>query len=376
MSDPTRLREEMVQRVLSTARPISEAVAGALLAVPRHRFLPDVSAQTAYHDDAIVTKRDASGLPISSSSQPTIMAIMLDQLAPRPGDRVLEIGAGTGYNAALIDHLVGPAGRVVTLDIDLDLVERARDHLSGTGVAVVQADGALGHPDGAPYDRIIATVGAWDLPPAWQEQLAPGGRIVLPLDLGGTQCSIAFERDGDRWVSRSVVACGFMRMRGSQAGPETHVTLDGDLKVMLPRGGDAPEALGDWLSSAVPFGFVEVDADCHLWLGLHSPRLCMLAAPASDPRLPDAPMVFNDVSLSYGLLSPDGIAFLGRSVMAGGPDGPALAEELIAQARAWDAAGRPVAADLRITVLPLSAPADGLVVDKRHHRLQVSWGSR
>src|SRR5204862_9660 len=81
----------------------------------------------------------ARGLPVSSSSQPAIMAVMLQLLRPLPGQRVLEIGAGTGYNAALIAHLVGPAGHVVTVDIDADLVERARGHLAAAGAGGVEA---------------------------------------------------------------------------------------------------------------------------------------------------------------------------------------------------------------------------------------------
>jgi protein-L-isoaspartate(D-aspartate) O-methyltransferase len=86
-----------------------------------------------------------------------------------PGQRVLEIGAGTGYNAALMAHIVGGSGEVVTVDIERDLVDAARDHLEAAGfgrVRVVLGDGGDGHPGGAPYDRIILTVGAWDVAPA------------------------------------------------------------------------------------------------------------------------------------------------------------------------------------------------------------------
>ena len=116
----TGLRERLVAEVLQTSRIGDERIAAALRDVPRHLFLPHLPPQDAYLDDAIVTKRDAEGQPISSSSQPAIMAIMLDQLTLAPGQRVLEIGAGTGYNAALMRHLVGPSGTVVSVDIDAD----------------------------------------------------------------------------------------------------------------------------------------------------------------------------------------------------------------------------------------------------------------
>jgi len=102
------------------------------------------------------------------------MAIMLEQMELEPGHRVLEIGAGTGYNAALMAHIVGGEGLVATLDIDEDIVADVRKHIADAGlgnVTVVRADGGYGYPPDAPYDRIILTVGVWDLVPAWLEQL-------------------------------------------------------------------------------------------------------------------------------------------------------------------------------------------------------------
>ena len=132
------------------------------------------------------------------------MAIMLEQLNPQPGHRVLEIGAGTGYNAALMGHLVGDSGLVITVDIDDDLVESAREHLGSAGlhrVSVVCGDGGLGYADRAPYDRIILTVGAWDIVPAWWKQLKLGGRLLLPLEVkGGVQKSVAFDRMDDDYT--------------------------------------------------------------------------------------------------------------------------------------------------------------------------------
>src|SRR3984957_3055222 len=175
------MRERLAPRGVARHRIGSERVAAALHAVPRHLFLPGQPPEATYADDAIVTKRDQAGQPISSSSQPAIMAIMLEQLGLAPGHRVLEIGAGTGYNAALISHIVGPSGQVTSIDIDPELVGTAREHLASAGfteVTVTCADGAGGDPGHAPYDRIIATVGVSDLAPAWLAQAVPHRRIV------------------------------------------------------------------------------------------------------------------------------------------------------------------------------------------------------
>ena len=106
---------------------------GRVPAVPRHLFVPELDAAAAYQDEALVIKYGADGLPVSSSSQPAMMAIMLEQLRLQPGHRVLEIGTGTGYNAAVMAHIVGPRGAVVTVDIDADLIARAQASLAEAG---------------------------------------------------------------------------------------------------------------------------------------------------------------------------------------------------------------------------------------------------
>jgi len=169
------LREQLVDHLLDTGRIHSDRVAEAFQVVPRHVFLPGVEPTTVYTDEAIPTKRAPDGRAISSSSQPSIMAIMLEQLCVEPGHQVREIGAGTGYNAALLAFLVGETGALTTVDIDQDLVEQARDHLAAAGVSsvrVVCGDGANGYAESAPYDRIMLTVGADDVAPAWVDQLA------------------------------------------------------------------------------------------------------------------------------------------------------------------------------------------------------------
>lgn len=132
-----QLHQALVDELAGKGYIRTPRVEAAFRAVPRHFFLPGLPFDQVYNDEAIPTKQ-LDGSVVSSSSQPAIMAIMLEQLALEPGHRVLEIGAGTGYNAALMAHIVGDAGRVVTMDIDEDLVAGAREHLSAAGFDTVQ----------------------------------------------------------------------------------------------------------------------------------------------------------------------------------------------------------------------------------------------
>ncbi|MDQ2783443.1 MAG: methyltransferase domain-containing protein, partial [Chloroflexota bacterium] len=217
------------------------AVRDAMLAVPRHTFLPDVSLERAYANDAVATKF-ASDVSISSASQPAMVAEMLEQLALAPDMNVLEIGAGTGYNAALLRALVGPSGHVTTVDIDADITDAARTHLTSVGltnVEIITGDGAAGYAPNAPYDRIILTVNAGDIAPAWFAQLKPGGVLVLPLSIGPAQFSIAFAKADGVLHSRSLQPCSFMPLRGSMgddASGAQRITAAPGLRLMMTNG--------------------------------------------------------------------------------------------------------------------------------------------
>ena len=409
-ADVSALHRALVDELKDKKHITSPRVEAAFRAVPRHLFLPGVAPDRVYRDDAIPTKQ-RDGRAISSSSQPAIMAVMLEQLDLQPGQRVLEIGAGTGYNAALMAHIVGEAGGVVSVDIDDDIVAGAYGQLAAAGyerVRVVCGDGAFGHPDAAPYDRIILTVGAWDIAPAWREQLKPDGRLVLPLAVRGPQLSIAFVQDNDYLTSVSVKPCGFMPLRGALAAPDTLVRLGPDpglsLQIDDPTLVDADAVYAALIGphrdrpAAIRATPAEVFGSLALWLALREPGACGLIAhgAAAEPGLvPDLFRWSAGTSTTLGLLDGAGLAVLMRPpeepVLVDCPDdappfalyvrsfGPheAPARRLVERLTAWDAAGRPSPEGLRIMTYPHGtsyAPAGNeVVVEKRWTRLVLDW---
>ncbi len=170
---------------------------------------PDQWLRLASGDDALVTQVDdghpaghggVGDLATSSASMPKVVALMLKYLDVHDGDRVLEIGTGTGYNAALLAHRLGP-DHVTTIEIDPEVAAHARTALSDVGyggVTTVTGDGGRGYPPHAPYERVIATVACPQVPYAWVEQTRPGGRIVTPwaLDYYGFLVALTVADDG------------------------------------------------------------------------------------------------------------------------------------------------------------------------------------
>ncbi|WP_028059566.1 protein-L-isoaspartate O-methyltransferase family protein [Candidatus Solirubrobacter pratensis] len=225
-SEAAALRRGLVEQL--RARGLrSEAVADAFAAVPREAFLREVASRdglvAVYRDEAIAVKADRFGRWLSSSSQPLIMAAMLEQLDPEPGQRVLEIGAGSGYNAALLRHLVGADGEVSSIEIDAELADRAGDALATAGydARVLTGDGHAGYQEAAPFDRIIVTASTDAIPNAWLDQLRPGGRIVLPLRFGVDvlpQTIAAYTRHGVSLRSTAMTWGGFMPLHGGEGG--------------------------------------------------------------------------------------------------------------------------------------------------------------
>ena len=235
MTESEALRQQLVDDLRRGDLLRSERVYEAFATVPRHLFVPDQPLVDVYTDRAFVTKQ-VEGIGVSSSSQPSIMAVMLEQLELEPGQRVLEIGAGTGYNAALLSRVVGVGGHVTTVDIDDETAKGAEEHLRSAGyerVQVVTGDGGFAFAENAPYDRIIATASCWQIPVPWIDQLVEGGLLVLPFRLNGVHVALALRKHDGVLVSERTCECGFMPLRGEfgrlyadRVGPDLGVWAD------------------------------------------------------------------------------------------------------------------------------------------------------
>ncbi len=227
----------------------SAAVAG----VPRHVFVPQVYEQDTNADWQPVDVTSPSGLDrvyspttlitaladrgthregVSSSTKPDLMVRMLETLDVHDGHRVLEIGTGSGYNAALLSHRLGDK-RVFSVDLDTELVDPARDRLTSIGhlPTLVARDGADGLAEYAPYDRIIVTCSVPTVPRAWHDQLTPGGLVLVDIKVGtGAGNLVLLRREGDRLEGRFTERwAAFMLMRHTTESTRTAYapTVDG-----------------------------------------------------------------------------------------------------------------------------------------------------
>jgi protein-L-isoaspartate(D-aspartate) O-methyltransferase len=216
------LRNRMVEHLQRSGVLNDSAVAAAMRRIPRHRFLPGVPLEAAYADRAVALKTTESEV-VSSISQPGMIALMLELLSPRAGNTVLEVGTGSGYNAALLSQLVGSTGSVTSIELDADLAHRAQAALREDGdvnVRVVAGDGA-GAVEGS-FDRVIVTARSEDIAEAWWDATAPGGRIVVPLRLESAgEYAVGFVRERDGLRSCGLYPCAFIPLRGESAAPKS-----------------------------------------------------------------------------------------------------------------------------------------------------------
>ncbi|WP_420497669.1 methyltransferase, FxLD system [Parafrankia soli] len=395
------VRNALVDKLCVTGMITSLEVERAFRAVPRHLFVPaGTSLEVAYNaDDSVAVKRAADDVIISSISAPFIQARMIEQAGLGSGMSVIEIGS-SGYNAALLAEVVGPLGRVISVDIDPEVTDRARALLAATGyadrVTVILADAEDGVAElGDRVDAILVTAGAWDLAPAWLAQLAEDGTIVVPLRMNGITRSIGFRRDGDHLVSTSAEVCGFVPMQGAGAHDERVFLLpDGHGRhVRLRFDADPPQDL-DLLDGVLATPRTEVwsgvtirhgvsFADLHLWFACFLSGFCRLAADEGTDLAADRKSWF-----PFGAVQGDSFAYLavrpaldGAGVEFGGraygPSGEATATALVEQIQAWDrqARGGPAPTFAYWPTGTDRPPAGGgtAVLAKVHGLVTISW---
>jgi len=205
-------RKAMVRRLRSGGYIRTPKVEKAMEAVPREFFLPDRMAEEAYVD---------SPLPIGNGqtiSAPHMVAIMQEELELEPGQKVLEIGGGSGYHAAVTAELVKPNGKVFTIERIPELAETARANIERAGysdlVEVFQGDGSIGLPDKAPFDRIFVACGAPGIPAPLTEQLADEGIMLVPVGSRHCQDLIKVRKRGEKVTQESRGGCIFVPLIG------------------------------------------------------------------------------------------------------------------------------------------------------------------
>ena len=307
--------------------------------------------------------------------------------------RVLEVGTGSGYNAAILSELTGAGGHVVSVDIDCSLVEEAGRNLKAAGfgsVEVACCDGSLGYRQGAPYDRIIVTADARDVSPHWVEQLADGGVLVAPLWFRGSSLSVALEKRANGLRGLSASPCTFVPLRWAQERTEGYFPVSGqaDQAPSLSIGLDWPEQidlikLGALLGSGKPelrdigrpldgqFYWQNLSSGLYLSLTTHPGVFALMPVGEGGPLQSLGYGVF-DAGLTSAAILND--RFPEQAMVFG--DGPAF-PELLELLNRWDALGHPTVHQLKINALseaPECIPEGSWAIPKQSdYTWTLSW---
>jgi len=203
-------RKKLVQNLKNEGRIKTLAVEKAFLEIPREEFIPQVLKNSAYVDTPLEI---GNGQTISA---PHMVAIMCEALDIQKGQKILEIGAGSGYHAAIVSKIIGEKGHVYTIERFSNLALKAKENLDKVkieNVTVIEGDGSLGLPDFAPYDRIYVTCAAPKIPPPLLEQLKDSGKLLIPI--GRMYCTLELlEKKENKVVTKDLGGCAFVPLVG------------------------------------------------------------------------------------------------------------------------------------------------------------------
>jgi len=203
-------REELVKKLKLEGHIFTKDVEKAFLEIPREEFIPSTIKNHAYIDTPIEI---GNGQTISA---PHMVAIMCEALDIKKGQKILEIGAGSGYHAAVVSRLVGEKGHVYTIERFLSLAENAKKNLENVGilnVTVEVGDGSMGLPKYAPYDRIYVTCAAPNVPPPLLKQLKNNGKLLIPVGKYVCDLDLLEKKDG-KIVTKNLGKCAFVPLVG------------------------------------------------------------------------------------------------------------------------------------------------------------------
>jgi len=208
-----RARRDMIAEQIEARGIHDPRVLSAIEAVPRERFLPAQFAGAAYEDRALPIEEN------QTISQPYIVAVMTNSLDVEPDSKVLEVGTGSGYQAAILSKLTG---RLFTVERLASLSRAAADRLVHLGITHVEfrvGDGSQGWPEQAPFDRIIVTAAAPSIPQPLLDQLMVGGRMIIPVGDAAQQSLVSVLKYADRTLERPIIPCRFVKLIGRKAWP-------------------------------------------------------------------------------------------------------------------------------------------------------------
>jgi protein-L-isoaspartate(D-aspartate) O-methyltransferase len=205
-------RKKLIDSLIRRRYISKPEVISAMMKVPRHIFVPKSIRTYAYLD---TPQQIGERQTISA---PHMVGIMAEKLDLKPGHKVLEIGGGSGYHAAVVAEIVGPSGHVYSIEFIESLAKRAKENIKKAGleniVTIVNRDGSLGLPEHAPYDRIYVTAGSPEVPPPLIEQLQDKGKLLIPAGGRHFQTLVYCEKKGKKVIKKDCGGCVFVPLRG------------------------------------------------------------------------------------------------------------------------------------------------------------------